>query len=79
MTVERCEACRFSHVMWREGDVIPQVDGKGRAINNIMGADFVQCRRHPPTIVDGNDNAFSLWPAVSMDDWCGEFIPKVRQ
>lgn len=31
------------------------------------------CRRYPPTIVQGAFGAFTSWPDVDRDNWCGEW------
>ena len=39
------------------------------------------CRRNAPpaeTAPSPSDRAFALWPAVKMEDWCGEFSPSER-
>lgn len=37
-----------------------------------------QCRRYPPTIVEGTliSQDRSVWPYVDEYDYCGEFKPK---
>lgn len=36
------------------------------------------CRRHPP-VIDKDDSAWSAWPSVGPNGWCGEFAPKKQE
>lgn len=53
---DACENCAYSYAF-------------ERSFNRGPWERVVQCRRHPPVIVNGN----SKWPVVSLGDWCGEF------
>jgi hypothetical protein len=37
-----------------------------------------QCRRNSPTakFTDGNKRNNVVWPQVSPEDWCGDFVAK---
>ena len=34
-----------------------------------------QCRRYAPPAANHASEVKAFWPAVSEDDWCGEFQP----
>lgn len=35
------------------------------------------CRRHAPLITGGlHTDAMTVWPKISVDDWCGEYQPR---
>ena len=31
------------------------------------------CRRYPPVLIGGDDEAMFCFPIVAVDEWCGEF------
>ena len=37
---------------------------------------YGECRRHPPSISQGQEN-FGVWYWTLEDEWCGEFRPKL--
>lgn len=67
MTRPTCETCRFSswplpYVFDDQHDTAP------------VG---FRCLRHPPVVAGGMmSNAWTAWPRVIADDWCGEHQPK---
>jgi hypothetical protein len=32
-----------------------------------------ECRRYPPTVLQGDDGPICLWPSVDATDICGEY------
>lgn len=60
---EKCGNCKFFHDLRDE-----------------WSRDIGECRRSPPVVhvsdVSGNDTAF---PAVTSDEWCGEWKPRESQ
>ena len=66
MSDRRCANCVYYD--WRAGyQSSPQISTRGA------------CRRYAP-VLDGRPDEWTMhrrttWPAVSEDDWCGEFTP----
>ncbi len=48
---------------------MPDVNWKCGNCFFLSGAN--QCRRTAPS-----QDASSVWPSMSLTDWCGEFVPK---
>lgn len=41
----------------------------------LAAHNIVRCRRHAPRPGQGNSEGI-VWPVVSADDWCGEFMER---
>lgn len=47
--------------------------------DKAMQADYGDCRRYPPTIVnDPDDGMASVWPIVELADACGEWRARMN-
>ena len=55
-----CSGCAFAQVV---------------IVDRTMAAPVLECRRFPPSVVNlAPDELTRLFPQVSEDDWCGEWV-----
>lgn len=81
MTDRRCENCRFCFV-------VPTVVREVRSRHNSDGMNIeftpgrLECRINPPQCSENTYSSggapWGVWPAVSVDSWCGEWQPKAH-
>lgn len=56
-----CESCQFFEL--------------NRLYANVENVDG-SCRRFAPTVVVVSNETYSVWPKVTINDWCGEYEKK---
>ena len=62
---ESCQACRY----YLEYEDLEEIDIESE--DDLTGI----CRRYPP-VVYPSLTALSVYPDVSRNGWCGEYMPK---
>lgn len=65
---ETCGTCRY---YLEDPEVDEAIDPDDDEMTGI-------CRRYPPVVYPGYAPA-SVYPDVSQNGWCGEFVPGVRK
>lgn len=69
MSKRSCKECAFCDI---GGGARKELPGSAGAAQHL-------CRRHPPlvdTAVNGSRGFEAVWPLVSIDDWCGEWVAR---
>lgn len=56
----------------------PQTCGSCRYYHGNRADEYGYCRRFPPVASIQDGAAVTLWPVVTLPNWCGEFDRKLN-